>query len=124
MDKFVNKYTKNMDAESIQEALTIAKELKEAVEKNDQQKIKELQSSKAILLMLLEYLIRNSSNPSIDPNIIIIICNFLGINISEEEKKETEEKTTAIKTEEKTKVKKSVAKWIEAIHAHCTFQRT
>jgi hypothetical protein len=89
MDKFVNKYTKNMDAESIQEALTIAKELKEAVEKNDQQKIKELQSSKAILLMLLEYLIRSSSNPSIDPNIIITICNFLGINISEEEKKET-----------------------------------
>lgn len=91
MTKFVNKYTKNSDAESIQEALAIAKELKEAVEKNDQKKILELQSSKAILLMLLEYLIKNSSNPSLAPDMITLICNFLGINLSQEEEKENDQ---------------------------------
>lgn len=91
MSKFVDKYTKNMDVESIQEALNIAKELKEATEKDDQQKLKELQSSKTLLLMLLEYLIRSSSNPTIDPAIIEVICNFLGIKVSKDKKKEVEE---------------------------------
>lgn len=91
--KFSDKYSKQisrMPAKDLAQLMAIAEELKQAILRNDEQKIKSLAQNKHILLSLLEYLILNMDKADIDASLITMLQKFLGIS-SEKDKKEKDE---------------------------------
>lgn len=98
------KDVKSLSSEELLQLLEIARVLRMAMERNDQEKLKELEHSRPMLLMLLEYLIINSDNPNIDQSMILLLERFLGINLNKSKDKDEEleeEKEEELSEEEK-----------------------
>jgi hypothetical protein len=91
---FADKHTRKinrMSAQDLAQLLAIAEELRRAIELGDDQKVKALESSKHLLAILMEYLIQNIDNPSVDPSLIALLQKFLGIDRKKDKKKATGE---------------------------------
>ncbi len=95
---------KDLTPEELLQLLEIARVLRMAMERNDQEKLKELEHSRPMLLMLLEYLIINSDNPNIDQGMVLLLEKFLGISLSKNKDKDKdleEEREEELSEEEK-----------------------
>lgn len=103
MNKYNDRFTKKLDPNTLIELLSIAKQLRDAIEKGDTEKLESLGSQKTLLLMLLEYLVLNIDNPNIDKTLIRFLELFLNIKIK---KKKREEEQEEEKEEELTKSEK------------------
>lgn len=85
-----------MTKEQLDKLFQLAYELKDAIQKNDAEKLKEIAAKKSLLIMLLEYLIMNIQNPALDLSVIYFLELFLGRykekdqEIEEEQSKEEE----------------------------------
>lgn len=73
-----NNSRNSMPKEQLDKLFLLAYELKQALEKNDVVKLKEIERQKSLLIMLLEYLILNINNPSLDISIMYFLEVFLG----------------------------------------------
>lgn len=92
--KFADKYSKKINKippKDLAELLAIAEELKKAVVGNDAHKLQALEQSKHLLFVLLEYLILNMDNASVDATLIALLQRFLGVDLEKDKKKEEEE---------------------------------
>jgi transcriptional regulator with XRE-family HTH domain len=69
-----------MSQEDFLELMKIVDRIRRANEQNDVEELKNLSRYKEILMMLLEYLILNEDNLSVDPEIIKILLKFLGLD--------------------------------------------
>lgn len=85
------KGVKDLNSAELLQLLEIARILQKALERNDHDKLKELERSKPMLLMLLEYLIINSDNPNIDQSMILLLEKFLGITLGKDKGEDIEE---------------------------------
>ena len=93
-NKFTDKYSKRVSrlpAKDLAELLAIAEKLKKAISANDQQQLKSFEQSKHLMFVLLEYLILNMDNPSIDAELIALLQRYLGIDLGKEKKERDEE---------------------------------
>ncbi len=93
-NKFSDKYSKKLSrlpAKDLAQLLAIAEELKNAISMNDEQKLKSMEQSKHLMFVLLEYLILNMDNPSIDAELIALLQRFLGIDLEKDKKEKDEE---------------------------------
>lgn len=91
-----------IDPKELQKLLKMAYELKNAMETGDLEKLKILEQSRALLAMLLEYLILNIGNPNVDVELINLLARFLGLDLKRDKEKELEEE----REEELTKEEK------------------
>lgn len=84
----------SMSREQLEKLFLLAYELKQALERNDIAKLKEIERQKSLLIMLLEYLILNINNPALDLSVIHFLQIFLGkakekeIDVEEEKEEE------------------------------------
>ncbi len=93
-NKFTDKYSKRVSrlpAKDLAELLAIAEKLKKAISSNNAQELKSLEQSKHLMFVLLEYLILNIDNPSIDAELIAMLLRYLGIDLGKEKKEKEEE---------------------------------
>ena len=79
-----------MTKEQLDKLLLLAYELKQAIQRNDVQKLKEIERQKSLLIMLLEYLILNINNPTLDLSIVHFLQMFLGKSKSKDTELEEE----------------------------------
>jgi len=107
-NKFSDKTSKKlnrMSTRDLAELMSIAQELKNAMQGQDTKKLEALESSKHLLLVLLEYLIQNMDNPNVDAELVAMLQKFLGINMDKEkqlsEEEEEEREYTEMSKEQK-----------------------
>lgn len=81
MSIFAKKHQKDLNPESISEALLVASELKLAIAENDEEKLEELESKKGLLLMLLEHILNDSLSHKIDPYLLDFLLKYFGIKL-------------------------------------------
>ena len=79
-----------MTKEQLDKLLLLPYELKQAIQRNDVQKLKEIERQKSLLIMLLEYLILNINNPTLDLSIVHFLQMFLGKSKSKDTELEEE----------------------------------
>ena len=109
MDQFdFNKKSLNfeehqVDPQAMLEFLTIAEDLKAAMQNGDVEAKKRLGSLKPILAKLLDYLINNVNNPHIDPLLLEFIQRVLGLKNKEKDSETVQEKREREISEEKEK---------------------
>ena len=99
------KKVEDLDAETLAEAIEIARKLQIEMEAGKPGISKDnLDEHRDILTKLLEYLILNYNNPNIDVSLIEFLAKALGISIKKDKSKEEEKE----KEEELTKEQKKI----------------